>query len=214
MPTLHGLCDGCGGLHRQHDHLQVCEAMLDAEPPRSPFFLAAVTACVGTQALFLRLALHSPAQAAGSRTHCARHHQACVSVRWVAAASRPSALHPLHAPVCAAQGLRPSPRPALPHSISIRPSPPAPAHGRCREKDDASTLAMLRAMPEVQEGRLKFFYADLLEEGTFDEAIQGCKWVLASVWVLASSKVALLASGPMGHCSWDGQLVGLWTGGW
>ena len=48
-------------------------------------------------------------------------------------------------------------------------------HATCRPAvDDAATMAALRELPGAQE-RLRWFAADLLQEGSFDEAIAGCK---------------------------------------
>lgn len=47
-------------------------------------------------------------------------------------------------------------------------------HATYRERDDPATLSALKALPGAQE-RLIWYSADLLEEGSFDEAVQGCK---------------------------------------
>lgn len=47
-------------------------------------------------------------------------------------------------------------------------------HATYRQGDDPSTLAALRALPNAEE-RLRFFQADLLQQGSFDAALAGCK---------------------------------------
>jgi nucleoside-diphosphate-sugar epimerase len=46
-------------------------------------------------------------------------------------------------------------------------------HATYRDKDDQKAISVLKALPEAD--RLKWFKADLLAEGSFDAALEGCK---------------------------------------
>ncbi len=46
-------------------------------------------------------------------------------------------------------------------------------HATYRDRDDANTLAALKALPGAD--RLEWFRAELMEQGSFDDAVEGCK---------------------------------------
>ncbi|GAB4817129.1 hypothetical protein N2152v2_004175 [Parachlorella kessleri] len=49
-------------------------------------------------------------------------------------------------------------------------------HATYRRVDDKNTLAALKGCPDAD--RLKWFEADLMTEGSFDEALKGCKYLI------------------------------------
>ena len=51
-------------------------------------------------------------------------------------------------------------------------------HGTVRDASRTDKVAHLNAIAEQAPGTLRFFEADLLEEGTFKEAMEGCELVL------------------------------------
>ncbi|KAG2451351.1 hypothetical protein HYH02_003955 [Chlamydomonas schloesseri] len=50
-------------------------------------------------------------------------------------------------------------------------------HGTCRDPSRTDTVAHLTSLPGAAE-RLKLFKADLLSEGSFDEPVRGCDYVI------------------------------------
>ncbi|PNW75077.1 hypothetical protein CHLRE_12g497652v5 [Chlamydomonas reinhardtii] len=50
-------------------------------------------------------------------------------------------------------------------------------HGTCRDPSRTNTVAHLLSLPGAAE-RLKLFKADLLSEGSYDEAVSGCDYVI------------------------------------
>ncbi len=63
-------------------------------------------------------------------------------------------------------------------------------HGAVRKANDLSKLAHLHQLAESMPGRLRLFEADLLESGSFDQAMQGCTVVIhtASPYFLGKPK--------------------------
>ncbi|MCH9815662.1 MAG: aldehyde reductase [Actinomycetia bacterium] len=59
-------------------------------------------------------------------------------------------------------------------------------HGTVRDPDKTSSVAHLRQMDQTAPGTLKLFQADLLQEGSFAEAMAGCQVVMhtASPFIL------------------------------
>lgn len=64
-------------------------------------------------------------------------------------------------------------------------------HAAVRDPENAKKLAHLKKLDAENPGSVKFFKADLLEEGSFDEAMQGCKVVFHT-----ASPVLLTSSNP------------------
>ncbi|OBK58245.1 diaminohydroxyphosphoribosylaminopyrimidine deaminase, partial [Mycobacterium gordonae] len=65
-------------------------------------------------------------------------------------------------------------------------------HGTVRNPNKASGLEHLHKLSDDHPGRLKLFKADLLETGSFDEAMQGCELVMhtASPFLISGFKDA------------------------
>lgn len=63
-------------------------------------------------------------------------------------------------------------------------------HGTVRDPNKASGLEHLRALEQAHPGKLKLFKADLLDEGAYDAAMQGCELVMhtASPFVIQGLK--------------------------
>lgn len=83
-------------------------------------------------------------------------------------------------------------------------APRHPSHPRCccsRDPTNEALVGPLKALPGAAQ-RLRLFRADLMEAGSFDEAVAGCDYVLHT----ASPFVINVRAGGVG--------VGLWMRGW
>ena len=65
----------------------------------------------------------------------------------------------------------------------------ATVHAAVRNPDDAAKVAHLEAAAQAGPGRLRLFAADLLQEGSYDRAMEGCAAVIhtASPFIRAVS---------------------------